>query len=70
MKVTHHDNRGTAEEPYGFLYFDDGRTRMAYGLGKIHPSASGGWAVLTPEHKKPAIEYAREHGLAKDVCYG
>lgn len=64
MKVVDHDNRGTEDEPFGFLYFDDG-TRMAYGLGKIHPRANGGWGGLTPKHEKPAAEYARAHGLIK-----
>lgn len=62
LEVTYHDNRGTEDEPFGFLYFNDGR-RMAYGLGKLHPDATGGWEPLTTRHVQPALVYARSYGL-------
>lgn len=62
LQVEYHDNRGTDAEPYGFLYFSDGR-RMAYALGKLHPDATGGWEPLTPAHARAAEAYASSHGL-------
>lgn len=62
LEVLEHDNRGSEDEPYGFLYFNDG-CRMAYALGKLHPDATGGWEPLSTRHVQPALEYAKEHGL-------
>lgn len=65
LEVENHDNRGTEDYPYGFLYFNDGR-RMAYALGKIHGDAAGGWKPLTPKHVLVGKRYADSHGLIKE----
>lgn len=54
-KVTHRDNRGDDELPYGFIYFNDGR-RVVY-VGNTVQDGTGGWESITPTHQKNAQEF-------------
>ena len=61
MKLIHNkpvdfDNRGDNNEPYGFVYFDDG-SRVVYGLGKLHSEG----AHL--ELRELAVEFLAKHGI-------
>jgi hypothetical protein len=68
IKVTHHDNRGDEEAPYGYVYFDDG-TRLAYaphtsGMGNPLGLFPGGWGAVRSEHYSLANDYLTEKGLS------
>lgn len=63
ITATHHDNRGTEDVPFGFVYFDDGK-RCAYarGVGE-HDGVStgtGGWPEVGMDHVHEAQRYLRE----------
>jgi hypothetical protein len=45
-----YDNRGDKDEPFGFVYFDDG-TRLVYALGKLHSETA------PIELRELAVEY-------------
>ena len=55
LDVEDHDNRGTKEVPYGFIYFNDG-TRVTYAGTEVH-DGTGGWDPITEQHRKLAQEY-------------
>lgn len=69
LAITHHENRGTPDCPYGFVYFNDG-SRLGYadvaenkadkGLFATRP---GVWDTAgSSEHFKMAYEYL--HAIA------
>jgi hypothetical protein len=63
LKVTHHDNRGTAEEPYGYVYFTDDR-RVAYTKEEgVTDDVTGGWDAIYPTHVRLAKKYLGEQGI-------
>lgn len=63
VEVDCSDNRGTAEYPFGFVYFTDGR-RVAYtGEHGVVKDATGGWDPITNEHVTKAEWHLRENGV-------
>lgn len=63
LKVTNHDNRGDADHPYGFVYFND-NTRVGYTSDEVFPTHRGVWeATEDPHHFALAREYLREKGV-------
>lgn len=68
IKATRHDQRGTEDHPYGYVYFDDG-TRLAYapgtsGLSNPLGLFPGGWGAVRDEHYKVATAYLNEKGIS------
>lgn len=55
-KVTHYDNRGTPDYPFGFVYFSDGK-RVVYSKGAGVTDGTGGWGAITPTHVKVATDF-------------
>lgn len=60
--VEWHDNRGTDEVAFGFVYFTDGK-RVAYTSSGGVTGSSGGWGILFPEHVEAATNYLKEKGI-------
>mgnify|MGYP001558130859 CR=1 FL=1 len=72
MKVTSIDNRGTAEEPSGFVWFDD-REAVAFRAGPDAWHVEHGnpnWpGSATDAHLKAALAYLKAYGVeAADVA--
>ena len=67
LKVESHENRGTVEQPFGFVYFtDDSRVGYAPGIKETEESDglfSGNWGGNTPTHFALAFKYLKEKGL-------
>lgn len=63
LAVTGHDNRGTEDVPYGFVYFNDDR-RVAYTSEHgVVERATGGWGVVSAAHVKAAKDYLKSEGV-------
>lgn len=64
LQATSHDNRGSDEVPFGFVYFNDDR-RVAY-AHKV-TFGTGGWPRVTAEHVRLAQQYLTAHGISLEV---
>lgn len=68
LHVESHDNQGTDETPWGFVYFNDNK-RVAYVASANAPggprvtASTGGWPPITPSHTRLAREYLILKGL-------
>ena len=68
LAIEGHDNRGTADCPFGYVYFTDG-SRLSFapgtsGLGNplgLFPSK--GWGSPKTDHYRLATAYLNEKGL-------
>jgi len=69
LKIEKHDNRGTEEYPFGYVYFDDG-TRLSYAphtSGLSNPLGlfpSKGWGPVRNDHYEVATAYLTEKGIS------
>lgn len=63
MKIRYAENRGTAEVPFGFVYFDD-ETRVLYadieGALLVEPHEGPYWTPSGPRHVAAAQEFLIE----------
>lgn len=64
LQATSHDNRGSNEFPFGFVYFNDDR-RLAYAHDVT--SATGGWPTVTRKHLQLAQQYLAARGIFLEV---
>lgn len=65
IRAIHHDNRGTTEVPFGFVYFSD-HTRVGYtGTKGADAAMTGGWETVTPDHVEVADRYLNEKDLLR-----
>lgn len=65
LHVINHDNRGTVEVPFGFVYFND-HTRVGYtGTKGADATLTGGWETVTPDHVEVADRYLYEQDLLR-----
>lgn len=62
LKVDTVDNRGSADVPFGYVYFSDG-SRVGYAPGAEHELFAGNWAEVTVQHLRLAHQYLAEHGV-------
>lgn len=68
LQVESHDNRGTDEVPYGFVYFNDNK-RVSYAAhpdtagGPRVTGGTGGWSPITRTHVRLATNYLIEQGV-------
>lgn len=67
LKVTHHDNRGDQEVPYGFVYFNDdsrlGYPEMENGAAIPNSLFKTNWENRNPttsHHKKLARKHLKD----------
>lgn len=69
LKITHHDNRGSEDAPFGYVYFTDG-TRLAFAphtSGLSNPLGlfpSKGWGPVNKAHYEVATAYLAGQGIS------
>lgn len=59
LAITHAENRGSKEVPFGFIYFNDD-LRVLYADGKLRDT---NWGEVTEQHYRMAKEFLREQGV-------